>query len=76
MRKGSNLMRQSTALRIAGIIIIAKAVLIGVVYWRRAEILGRPIHIGADSWMITIIVIGLPLAAGVYVAARHHCRET
>jgi hypothetical protein len=47
-----------------------------VVYWRRAEILGRPIHIGADSWMITIIVIGLPLAAGVYVAARHHSRET
>jgi len=69
-------MRLSTALRIAGIIIIAKAVLIGVAYWRRAEILGRPIHIGADSWMITIIVIGLALAAGVYVAARHHSRET
>jgi hypothetical protein len=69
-------MRLSTALRIAGIIITAKAVLIGVVYWRRAEILGRPIHIGADSWMITIIAIGLALAAGVYVAARHFCRET
>jgi hypothetical protein len=31
-------MRLSTALRIASIIIVAKAVLIGVVYWRRAEI--------------------------------------
>jgi integrase len=38
----------STALRIASIMIVAKAVLIGVVYWRRAEILGRPLHIGAD----------------------------
>ena len=63
-------MRLSTALRVAGVIIIAKAVLIGVVYWRRAEILGRPVHIGADSWMITIIAIGLALAAGVYVAAH------
>ena len=41
-------MRLSVALRIACIIIVAKAVLIGVVYWRRAEILGRPLHIGAD----------------------------
>jgi len=66
-------MRLSTALRIAGLIIIAKAVLIGVVYWRRAEILGRPIHIGADGWMIAI-TIGLALAAGVYVTARHYGR--
>jgi hypothetical protein len=36
----------STALRIASVIIVAKATLIGVVYWRRAEILGRPLHIG------------------------------
>ena len=69
-------MRLSTALRIAGVIIIAKAVLTGVVYWRRAGILGRLIHIGAGSWMITIIAIGLALAAGVYVAARHHSRKT
>ena len=51
-------MRLSTALRIASIIIVAKAVLIGVVYWRRAEILGRPPHIGVCSWigLITIPV--------------------
>lgn len=71
-------MRLSTALRIAIIIIVVKAVSIGVVYWRRAEILGRPLHIGADSWigLITIIAIGLVIAAGVYVAARHYSRET
>jgi hypothetical protein len=68
----------STALRIASIIIVAKAALIGVVYWCRAEILGRPLHIGVDSWigLITIIAIGLAIAAGVYVAARHYSRET
>ena len=43
------MMRLSVALRIACIIIVAKAVLIGVVYWRRAEILGRPLQFGADS---------------------------
>jgi hypothetical protein len=66
-------MRLSTALRIASIIIVAKAVLIGVVYWRRAEILGRPLHVGAESWigLVTVIAIGLAIAAGVYVAARH-----
>ena len=71
-------MRLSTALRIASIIIVAKAVLIGVVYWRRAEILGRPLHIGAASWigLITIIAIGLAIAAGIYVAARHYSRKT
>jgi hypothetical protein len=52
----------STALRIAGIIIVVKAVLIGVVYWRRAEILGRPLHIGAYSWigLITSLLSDLP----------------
>ena len=68
----------STALRIVSIIIVVKAVIIGIVYWRRAEILGRPLHIGADSWigLVTIIAIGLAIAAGVYVAARHCSRET
>ena len=71
-------MRLSVALRIACIIIVAKAVLIGVAYWRRAEILGRPLQFGADSWigLSTIIGIGLAMAAGVYVAARHYSRET
>ena len=67
-------MRLSTALRIASIIIVAKAVLIGVVYWRRAEILGRPLHIGAGSWaaLIAVVTIGVAIAATVYVASRHH----
>jgi hypothetical protein len=67
-------MRLSTALRIITIIIVAKAVLIGVAYWRRAEILGRPLYFGADSWigLVTIIATGLALAAGIYVAARHY----
>ena len=70
-------MRVSTALRIASIIIVAKAVLIGVVYWRRAAILGHPLHIGTDSWigLITILAIGLAIAAGVYVAAGHSLRR-
>ena len=34
---GGHLMRLSTALRIASIIIVAKAVLIGVVYWRHVD---------------------------------------
>jgi hypothetical protein len=70
-------MRLSTALRIVGIIFVAKAALIGVVYWRRAETLGCPVHIGTDSWigLITVLGIGVALAAGVYVAARHSRRQ-
>lgn len=70
-------MRLSTALRIASIIIVAKAVLIGVVYWHRAETFARALHIGADSWtgLTTMIAIGLAIAAGVNVAARHSSRD-
>ena len=62
-------MRLSTALRIASIIIVAKALLIGVIYWRRAQILGRPLHFGAESWigLITIIATGLAVAGSIYV---------
>jgi hypothetical protein len=69
------LMRMLNAVRLLAAIIVAKAVLIGLVYWRRAETLGRPLHIGTDSWigLITIITMGLAIAAGVYVAGRH-CR--
>jgi hypothetical protein len=76
--EGVTVMRLSTALYIASIIIAAKAVLIGVVYWRRAEILGFPFHVGPDACLITIATgaIGLAIAAGVYVAARHDSRET
>jgi hypothetical protein len=38
-------MQVATALRIVSVVVAAKALLIGVVYWRRAEILGRPVHI-------------------------------
>jgi hypothetical protein len=70
-------MRVSTALRIASIIIVAKAVLIGVVWWRRAEILTHPLHIGMYSWigLITSLAIGLAIAAGAYVAAGHSRRQ-
>jgi hypothetical protein len=70
-------MRVSTALRIASIIIVAKAVLIGVVCWRRTEILDRPLHIGVYSWigLITILAVGLAIAGGVYVAVGHSRRQ-
>ena len=53
-------MRVATALRIVSVV-VAKALLIGVVYWRRAEILGPPLHIGAGSWaaLIAVVTIGV-----------------
>ncbi|MDT7720334.1 MAG: hypothetical protein QOE94_1345 [Mycobacterium sp.] len=67
------LMQEATALRIVSVVVAAKAVLIGVVYWRRAEILGRPVHIGAGSWacLIAVVTIGVAIALTVCVAARH-----
>jgi hypothetical protein len=67
-------MRVATALRIVSVVVAAKALLIGVVYWRRTEILGRPLHIGAGSWaaLIAVVTIGVAIAATVYVASRHH----
>jgi len=69
-------MRVSTAVRIVFIIVGVKAVLIGIVSWRRATI--RSVQIGADSWiaLITIIAIGLTLGAGVYLGARHSRRKS
>jgi hypothetical protein len=70
-------MRLSTGLRVASIIIAAKTILIGLAYWRRAEIIGCPIQFGTSSWigLVTVIAIGLAIAAGVYVAARHYSRK-
>ncbi|MCW2649913.1 MAG: hypothetical protein JWR32_889 [Mycobacterium sp.] len=67
-------MRVATALRIVSVVVVAKAVLIGVVYWRRAEILGRPVHIGAHSWacFIAVVAVGVAIAVTVYFAARPH----
>src|SRR6185295_6497811 len=66
-------MQVATALRIVSVVVAAKALLIGVVYWRRAEILGRPVHIGAGSWaaVIAVVTIGVAIALTVCVAARH-----
>ena len=65
-------MQVATALRIVSVVVAAKALLIGVVYWRRAEILGRPVHIGAGSWacLIAVVTIGVAIVT-VCVAARH-----
>ena len=70
-------MRVATALRIVSVVVVAKALLIGVVYWRRAEILGPPLRIGAGSWaaLIAVVTIGVATAATVYVASRHHSND-
>jgi hypothetical protein len=67
-------MQAAIALRIVSVIVVAKAVLIGLVYWRRAATVGRPAHIGADSWigLIAVVGTGIGIAAAVYVAARHY----
>ena len=72
-RAERELMQVATALRIVSVVVAAKALLIGVVYWRRAEILGRPVHIGAGSWaaLIAVVTIGVAIALTVCVAARH-----
>ena len=64
-------MQVATALRIVSVVVAAKALLIGVVYWRRAEILGRPVHIGAGSWacLIAVVTIGVAIALTACVAA-------
>ena len=56
-------MRVATALGIVSVVFVAKAVLTGVVYWRRAEMLGRPLHIGASSWAGLIAVVTIGVAA-------------
>lgn len=65
-------MQVATARRIVSVVVAAKALLIGVVCWRRTEILGRPVLIGAGSWacLIAVVTIGVAIAATVCVAAR------
>ena len=67
-------MRVSTALRVASIIVLVKAVLIGVIYWRRAEMLGRPLHFGAASLVgfVTVVAVAVGMTAATYIAARRH----
>jgi hypothetical protein len=70
-------MRVSTAVRVASIIVVVKAVLIGVVCWRRAEMLYHPLHFGAASIVGFITVVAV---AGRYdsgdVSLRANMRET
>jgi hypothetical protein len=69
-------MRLSTGLRVASIIMAAKTILTGLVHWRRAEIVGRPLHIGSGAWVgfIAIIAIVLAMAASVYIVAPRFTR--
>jgi hypothetical protein len=69
-------MQLSTALRVASIIIAAKTLLIGMAYWRRAEILGRPLQM-SGGWLglITIGAIVFAMAVAIYVAAPRFNRR-
>jgi hypothetical protein len=64
-------MRLSTGLRVASIIIAAKTILIGLAYWGRAAMVGRPLHIGSGSWVgfLAIIAVVVVTAVAVYIAA-------
>jgi hypothetical protein len=63
-------MRLSTALLIASILIIAKAILIGAVYWRRADIINPAIGAHGLVGFIAIVAVGIALAAVLYTACR------
>lgn len=67
-------MHAANALRIVSVIVVAKAVLTGLVSWRRTQIVGLSAHIGADSWigLVAVVATGIGIAAAVYVAARHY----
>jgi hypothetical protein len=58
-----------TALRVAGLIVVVKAILIGVLYWRRAELLGRPLEAGTVvlAALVAVTVAGV----AVMIAARY-----
>jgi lysylphosphatidylglycerol synthetase-like protein (DUF2156 family) len=62
-------MRLSTAVRIASLLIIAKAVLIGTVYWRRAEII-NPAGPRSCVGLSVIVAIVVAIAAVLYTVSR------
>lgn len=64
-------MRLSTALRVVSIIVVVKAVLIGIVSWRRAEIMGRPVDAGVVVWTVLAGVIALIVVLTVVTVAVH-----
>ena len=62
----------SNALRIAAIVVVVKAVLIGAVHWRRAEIMGRPIDAGAVAWTVLAGLVAVAVVVmAIAVAARY-----
>jgi hypothetical protein len=63
-------MRLSAALRIASVLIIAKAILIGAVYWRRAAIID-PAN-GLMGWwgFLAIVSAGIAVAAVLCTACH------
>ncbi|MGV0656390.1 hypothetical protein ABQE48_21240 [Mycolicibacterium thermoresistibile] len=54
----------ATVVRIVTVIVAVKAVLIGAVYWRRAELLGRPV----DAGTVALTVLAGVVALGVVLA--------
>ena len=65
-------MQVATALRIVSVVVAAKALLIGVVYWRRAEVLGRPVQIGAGCRRHVKTDPGAAAARGSKFTCRRH----
>ncbi|MGV0849736.1 hypothetical protein [Mycolicibacterium phlei] len=54
----------ATVVRIVTVSVAVKAVLIGAVYWRRAELLGRPV----DAGTVVLTVLAGVVALGVVLA--------
>ncbi|BBY46137.1 hypothetical protein A5765_07175 [Mycolicibacterium celeriflavum] len=65
-------MSLSTALRVASIVIVVKAVLIGAVYWRRAVLMGRPVDAGVIASTVLAGVVGVAVViTAIAVLARY-----
>lgn len=65
----------STALRIASILIVVKAVLIGAVYWRRAEIMGRPVDAGLIAWTVLAGLAAVVVLLTVIALVARYLRD-
>ena len=53
-----------TVLRIVAVILAVKAVLIGAVYWRRAELIGHPVN----GWTVVLTVLLVVVVIAVVLA--------
>ncbi|RAV13874.1 hypothetical protein DQP55_09010 [Mycolicibacterium sp. GF69] len=63
------------ALRVASILVVVKAVLIGAIYWRRAEIMGRPVDAGTVAWTVLAGLITLAVVITVVAAVARRLRN-